>query len=300
MAFSAFGGPEVLHPIEIAEPAAGPGEVRVRVRAAGVAPLDCKIRGGMFAGTRPATFPHRLGNEFAGIVDQIGDGVTGFEVGAEVLGFTVTQAYAEVIAVSADQVTAKPAALAWEVAGGLSVVGQGAYHYLRELGVRAGETLLIHAAAGGLGTMAVQLARRSGATVIGTASERNHEYLRSLGAIPVRYGDGLIDRIRAAAPGGVDAALDAIGGEATGISVELVADRSRVATLVDMDSSTEKYGIRRLVGGRSAEVLGELADLAARGELQLPIRTFPLADAVAAHRQVESGHGRGKVVLTVG
>jgi enoyl reductase len=197
-------------------------------------------------------------------------------------------------------VTAKPAVLAWEVAGGLSVVGQGAYHYLRELGVRAGETLLIHAAAGGLGTMAVQLARRSGATVIGTASERNHEYLRSLGAIPVRYGDGLIDRIRAAAPGGVDAALDAIGGEATGISVELVADRSRVATLVDMDSSTEKYGIQRLAGGRSAEVLGELADLAARGELRLPIRTFPLAEAVAAHRQVESGHGRGKVVLTVG
>ncbi|SBW28879.1 alcohol dehydrogenase zinc-binding domain-containing protein [Candidatus Protofrankia californiensis] len=199
-----------------------------------------------------------------------------------------------------DQIVAKPPTLAWDLAGGLSLVGQGAFRFLEELQVTEGETLLIHAAAGGVGTVASQLALLRGATVIGTAGEGNHDYLRSLGVIPVSYGDGLLDRVRALAPNGVQAALDAIGGSATEVSVELVADRDRVGTLVDVETAIEKYGIRRLVGGRSTATLGYLAELAARGTLRLPTTTFPLDEVVLAHQKVQGGHVRGKVVLTMG
>lgn len=300
IAFSEYGPPSVLHPIDIDEPEPGEGEVRVRVRAAGVTPFDAKLRAGEFRDFFPASFPQRLGNEFAGVIDAVGEGVTGFAVGDEVLGWTLAAAYAEVIVVPAVQLAAKPADLPWEVAGALSVVGQGAYGFVDELGVKEGETFLIHAAAGGVGTVAAQLAVARGATVIGTASEGNHDYLRSLGVTPVAYGPGLADRIRAAAPGGVDAALDAIGGEATEISVELVSDRRRVGTLVDAEAAIAKHGIKQLTGARSAEVLAHLAGLAARKELILPTTPFPLADAVRAHERVDHGHGRGKVVLTVG
>ncbi|MBC2906283.1 NADP-dependent oxidoreductase [Streptomyces cupreus] len=300
IAFSEYGGPEVLSPLEIAEPVAGPGEVRVRVRAAGVNPVDVKLRRGDFAGMVPVTFPQRLGNEFAGVIDQVGADVSAFAEGDEVLGFTAMAAYAEVLTVPADSVTAKPDALPWEVAGALSAVGQTAANALRELKVGAGETLLVHAAAGGVGTVAVQLARRLGARVIGTASERNHDYLRSLGAEPVRYGAGLVERVRALAPGGVDVVLDAVGGEAVDASLELVADRARIGTTVDQKAADE-HGIVRLRGARSAELLAELAGLAAGGELVLPIAAaHPLTAAAEAHREVETGHVRGKVVLTTG
>ncbi|MEV7009999.1 NADP-dependent oxidoreductase [Streptosporangium sp. NPDC051022] len=300
IAFSEYGGPEVLHQITVEEPEAGPGQVRVRVRAAGVAPFDTKLRAGELAGFFNAAFPQRLGNEFAGVVDEVGPEVTGFAAGDEVIGFTFAEAYAEVVVVPAGQLAGKPEGLPWEVAGALPVVGQGAYHFVQELNVESGETFLIHAAAGGVGTVAAQLARLRGAKVIGTAGEGNHDYLRSLGVIPVTYGEGLVDRIREVAPDGVDAALDAIGGVATDVSVKLVADRDRIGTLVDADQAIEKYGIRRLVGGRSPETLAHLADLAVRGELRLPTTAFALADVAQAHRRVDGGHGRGKVVLTVG
>ncbi|WP_282700359.1 NADP-dependent oxidoreductase [Streptomyces sp. CC219B] len=300
IAFSEYGGPDVLRPLETAEPVAGPGEVRVRVRAAGVNPVDVKLRRGDFAGTVAVTFPQRLGNEFAGVIDQVGAGVTGRAVGEEVLGFTAMAAYAEVLTVAADSVTAKPAGLSWEVAGALSAVGQTASNALRELKVGDGDTLLVHAAAGGVGTVAVQLARRLGARVIGTASERNHEYLRSLGAEPVVYGEGLAERVRALAPEGVDVVLDAVGGAAVDASLELVADRTRIGTTVDQKAADE-HGIVRLRGARSAELLAELAGLAAAGDLVLPLTVVhPLTAAADAHREVETGHVRGKVVLTVG
>ncbi|MEU9731524.1 NADP-dependent oxidoreductase [Streptomyces sp. NPDC048002] len=300
IAFSAYGGPEKLSPLEIDEPDAGPGEVRVRVRAAGVNPVDVKLRRGDFAGTVAVTFPQRLGNEFAGVIDQVGADVTAFAVGDEVLGFTAMAAYTEVLTVPAGSVAAKPAALSWEVAGALSAVGQTACNALQELKVASGETLLVHAAAGGVGTVAVQLARRLGARVIGTASERNHAYLRSLGAEPVVYGAGLVERVRALAPDGVDVVLDAVGGPAVDASLELVADRTRIGTTVDQRAADE-HGILRLRGSRSTEILAELAGLAAGGELELPVAAVhPLTAAAQAHREVEGGHVRGKVVLAVG
>ena len=300
IAFFTYGSPDVLETIEIVEPHAHARQVRVRVQAAGVNPVDCRLRRGEFAGRVPVRFPQRLGNEFAGVVDQVGENVAGFVVGSEVLGFTVAQAYAEVVVASTDQIVAKPANVPWEVAGGLSAVGQMAFNALEQLGITSGETLLIHAAAGGVGTVAVQLARQRGATVIGTASEGNHAYIRSLGAIPVTYGNGLVDRVRALAPDGVDAALDAIGGEAIPASVALVPDKDRIGTTVDAEAAA-KYGVRRLVGARSTETLAKLVNLYAQGKLSLPIhRIFPLTEAVRAHREVETGRVRGKVILTVG
>ncbi|WP_019819646.1 NADP-dependent oxidoreductase [Saccharomonospora saliphila] len=298
IAFSAYGGPDVLKLTDVEVPEPGPGQVRVRVRAAGVNPIDCKLRGGAFADSDD-TFPQRLGNEFAGTIERVGPDVTRFSAGDDVLGFTVMEAYAEAVVVGVEQITAKPAALPWPVAGALSAVGQTAYNALTELRVAEGETLLVHAAAGGVGTVATQLARRLGASVVGTASERNHEYLTSLGAVPVTYGAGLVDRVRAAAPQGVDAALDAIGGDAIDASLALVADRDRIGTLVDAEAAARE-GFRRLRGQRSAELLAELAALAADGALQLPVsNTYPLAEAARAHREVETGHVRGKVVLTL-
>jgi enoyl reductase len=294
--FDAYGDPDVLRVAEIDPPNAGPGAMRIRVRAAGVNPVDAKVRSGAFARPDDA-FPRRLGNELAGVVDQVGPEVEGFAVGDEVLGFTAMQAYAESVALPAEQVAHKPSALTWELAGALSAVGQTAWNALDELRVAAGETLLVHAAAGGVGTIAVQLAVARGATVLGTASERNHDYLRSLGAEPVAYGPGLVERVRALAPGGVDAVLDAIGGEAIDASLELCGDRDRIGTTVDQEAA-DRLGIRRLRGERSAERLAALAQLAADGALRLPIQqTFPLERAAEAHRVLEGGHVRGKLVL---
>lgn len=294
--FYAYGGPDVLHVVEEEPPRPGVGEIRVRVRAAGVNPVDCRLRRGAFAAPGD-TFPQTLGNEFAGVVDEVGPEVVDRAVGDEVMGFTVARAYADYVVVPADQVTPKPAELSWAVAGALSAVGQTAYHALRALRVARGETLLVHAAAGGVGTVAVQLARDLGARVIGTASVANHGYLRQLGAIPVAYGEGLVDRVRAVAPQGVDAALDAVGGAAVAASLALVSDPRRIGTLVD-DAAVTTYGIRRLRGARSAETLAELAALCAAGRLRLPVtRRFPLTAVADAHRVVETGHVRGKVVL---
>lgn len=297
VAFPRYGDPDVLTLIDVPEPQAGDGQIRVRVRVAGVNPVDCKVRGGKLDGYAEVVFPQVLGNEFAGVVDEVGAGVSGIAAGDEVLGFTAMAAYAEFVVVDAAAVVLKPDAMSWEVAGGISAVGQAACGSLRALHVSEGETVLIHAAAGGVGTVAVQLSRLWGAKVIGTASERNHDYLRSLGAIPVSYGDGLLDRIRAAAPAGVDAALDLIGGDSVAVSVQVVEDRQRIGTIADF-AAPQRYGIQRIRYERSTAVLSELAELNASGRLTIPIqRSFPLADAAAAHREVEGGHVRGKVVL---
>ncbi len=295
--FSSYGPPEVLRLTDIPDPHAAEGQVRVRVRAAGVQPFDTKMRSGQI--DLPVTFPQMLGNEFAGVVDEVGDGVSGVSVGDEVLGWAFMCCYAECVAVSAKRIVPKPAGVPWEVAGVLSASGQTAYSALQELGIGPGVTVLIHAAAGGVGTFAVQLAREWGAAVIGTASERNHDYLRSLGATPVTYGAGMVERVRAAAPGGVDAALDGAGGAALRASAEIVADRNRIGTLVD-PVLAEELGVRALQGKRSVARLADLVDLYVRGKLRVQIaKAFPLERAADAHREVEGGHVRGKVVLTV-
>jgi enoyl reductase len=246
----------------------------------------------------PVSFPQTIGNEYAGVVDEVGAGVTGLVVGDEVLGSTMLGGQARHVVVSAADTVAKPPQLDFPTAAAFVAAAQTASGALRELKVTDGDTLLVHAAAGAVGTIAVQLGRLAGATVIGTASPANHGYLCELGAVPVAYGDGLVDRVRAVAPGGVDVALDAVGGAAIPASVELVANRDRIGTIVD-DRLAAEHGIRVVRAGRSPARLAEMIALAAEGELVMPVRRYPLADVVEAHRVVESGHGRGKVVLTI-
>ncbi|WP_107727617.1 NADP-dependent oxidoreductase [Desmospora activa] len=299
VAFSSHGGPEVLQLVEAELPQAGTGQVRVHIKAAGVQPFDYAVRSGWNPPGITIRFPQVIGNEFAGVVDQVGEGVTGFSVGSEVLGWALLACYAEYVVVSTDQIVTKPQEMPWEVAGVMSASGQTAHTALQELGVGEGDTVLIHAAAGGVGTFAVQLARAWGATVIGTASAGNHEYLRSLGAIPVSYGDDLVERVRVLAPDGVDAALDAAGKDALYASVALVNDKDRIGTLVAFELA-EQLGVRLIRSQRSAARLTELVDLYTQGKLHIHIRkTFPLQQTADAHREVETGHGRGKVVLMV-
>ncbi|MFM1653770.1 NADP-dependent oxidoreductase [Brevibacillus sp. B_LB10_24] len=299
-AFASFGGPEVMKVMEFPKPQAGPGQVRVRVKAAGVQHFDCAVRSGLFPAGVSVNFPQIPGNEFAGIVDQIGDGVTGFTRGNEVLGFNILNCYAEYVVVGENQIVSKPQSMSWAEAGGLTGNGQGAYAALQAIGVNEGDTILIHGAAGTLGSLAVQLAKEWGAgMVIGTASESNHDYLRSLGAVPVTYGEGLVERVRAIAPDGVDAAFDTAGAEAVRASVELVEDRSRICTFAAPEMN-EELGLCVVRTERTAARLAELVGLHTRGKLRMLIRqTFRLDQAEEAHRLIETRHGRGKIVLTL-
>ncbi len=298
--FTTYGDPDVLHTIDADPPPPGPGQVRVQVKAAGVQPFDCLFRGGGARQWVPARFPQRLGNEFAGIVDALGAGVTAFSSGDEVLGWAMLASYAAHVVVGVEDIVAKPAGMPWTEAGVVSASGQTAATALTQLAVGTDDTVLIHAAAGGVGTFAVQIARARGAIVIGTASERNHAYLRSLGAIPVAYGDGLTERVRAVAPEGVDTALDASGTvEALRASIELVGDKNRIGTTA-FQPAADELGIRRLSTTRSAAQLSALTDLYTAGKLRVVIqRAYPLVDAAEAHRAMETGHVRGKIVLTV-
>ncbi len=296
-AFHTFGGPEVLRVVEVATPVAGPGEIRVRVEAAGVQAYDAAVRSGWTPPGQTLRFPQVVGNDFAGVVDQTGPGVTELAVGDEVLGWALLASCAEYVVVPAGQVVAKPSGMSWPEAGTLSASAQTAHTALTELQVSAGDTLLIHGASGGVGTVAVQLARAAGATVIGTAGPANQDYLRSLGATPAVYGDGLADRVRALAPGGVDVALDAAGGAALDTSLELVADRQRIGTLVDFTRADE-LGVRPLRSRRSAARLQAITDLYRAGGLMLTVsETFPLDRIADAHRRIDSGHARGKTAV---
>ncbi len=299
-ALTSFGGPEVLTLTEVTTPEAGPGQLRVRVRSAGVNHFDTAIRKGWAPPTVDNSFPVVPGNEYAGIVDQVGEGVTGHSVGDNVLGYCTLGAYAEYVVVSPEQVTARPKGMPWDIAGGFSANGLGAHMCLREMKVGPGDTVLIHAAAGALGTFAAQLAQAwEASTIIGTASESNHDYLRSMGVVPVTYGAGLVERVRALAPDGVDAALDIAGDHALRASVELVQDKNRVRTMVS-DELAAELGVPPVTPKRSNAQLAELAELHAKGKLKLRIRqALSLAQAAEAHRSIETGHGRGKIVLLV-
>ncbi|MFB7667803.1 NADP-dependent oxidoreductase [Kitasatospora sp. NPDC056138] len=292
--FSEYGASEVLQPTEAALPEPGPGQVRIKVKAASVNPLDMKIRSGLMAGVIPARFPVIPGLDAAGVVDAVGEGA-GPAVGDEVLGATVGGSYSEYALL--DRPVAKPAALSWEVAASLVTVGQTAFRVLGQLGVQAGRTLLVHGAAGSVGTVAVQLAAARGITVIGTAAERDLEQVGGLGATAVRYGDGWAERVTAAAPGGVDFVFDASGAGVLADSVALTGDAARVITIADM--SAAQHGVRFSAGtAEDGQSLPELVRLAADGELAVPIwRTYPLAEAAQAHIDLEARRNRGKAVL---
>ena len=309
MIAAGFGGPEMLSVIDEPTPEPGPGEVRIEVKAAGVNPVDYKNYSGAF-GSDPARLPIRLGSEAAGVVTAVGPGAVGpagpVEVGDEVIAFRVPGAYAAELVVPAQAVVPKPATLDWAQAAGLMLTGVTAWHALTVTNVGAGETVLIHGAAGGVGVMAVQLAVGRGASVVGTASPPRHAFLRDLGATPVTYGPGLADRVRAAAPDGVSAALDLVGtDEAMQVSLDLVPDRGKVVTIAAFAQGLQA-GIK-VIGGapgadpgteiRNAARL-ELARLAEAGTLKVFVtQTFPLNEAAAAHRAIIAGHTTGKIAL---
>ena len=295
--FDRYGPPEVLRIAELSDPAPGPGQVRIRVRAAGVQPFDVAVREGWMR-RGPGHFPHQVGQEFSGVVDLLGEGVTGPGPGTAVLGSTMMNGQATHVVAPAADLVAKPPELSFPAAAALVAAGQTASGALAQLAVTAGDVLLVHGAAGSVGTLAVQLARLAGATVIGTASPANHGYLRELGAVPVAYGDGLVEAVRVAATGPVTVALDAAGRGAVAASVELGVPRERVGTLVD-DKEAAEFGTPVVRAPRSPVRLAEVVALAARGLLTMPVRAYPLAQAAEAHAVVQAGHGRGKVVLIV-
>jgi len=245
----------------------------------------------------PVPLPSRLGNELAGIVDAVGADVTGLAAGDEVLGWQERACYAEHVIVAADHVVAKPADMPFEHAGVLSASGQTAHTAIEALAVKDGDTLLVHAAAGGVGSFAVQIAAARGATVIGTARPANHDHLRALGVIPVAYGDDLEAHVLAAAPQGVTAVLDCVGGRALEQSLNLVPDTARIVTVTDRVNAP-RLGIRVIGTDRTQDRLGKLIDLYRAGRLAVHIQhAYPLHDAALAHREIETGHVRGKVVL---
>lgn len=299
--FSNYGGPEVLTLVQADDPEPGPGQIRVSVRAIGVNPIEWKLRSGMMAQVRQLQFPAGLGVELAGVIDKLGDGVTELGLGEEVLGYASTPAYAELAVCDADDVVARPGGISWEQGAAVPVGARTAYRVLGLLQPAPGETLLIHAAAGGVGIFATQFAIERGARVIGTASEANQEFLRSIGAVPVVYGDGLRERILELAPEGVDAVLDASGRGELPLSVELAGGPERVVTIAAAQEASQ-LGVR-FSGGPGAVVdthaaLSHAVDLLVADRLQVPIwRTYPLADAAAAQAESERGHLRGKIVL---
>jgi NADPH:quinone reductase-like Zn-dependent oxidoreductase len=297
--FSEYGNTDVLRVIDVPALSPDPGQVRVAVRAAGINPLDWITMQGRMREQFPLTLPAGLGTDVSGVVDQVGVGVTEFDVGDAVMGASLTPSLAEFALADPASLVKKPDAVKWEVAGSLAGAGGTAYVVLNKLGVHAGDTLLIHAAAGGVGTFAVQQAVARGARVIGTASERNFDYLRSIGAEPVAYGDGLLDRIRAISARGVDAVLDASGRGEIPMSIALAGGPERVLTLVAFDAAAA--GIQVHVGGAGSELgpaLHEIASLIEQGRLTVPIwRTYPLAQTAAALDASQYGHLHGKIVV---
>ena len=297
--FDNYGGVDVLNVVDVPRPVPGPGQVLVQVRAAGINPGEAKIRDGLYAEQWPATFPSGPGSDLAGIVAETGPGVVGFAAGDEVIGYTDNRAsQAEFVVVEAGNLTARPAGVPWPVAGALFVVGATAYAAVRAVTLSHGDVLVVSGAAGGVGSIAVQLARRAGATVVGLASPVHHDWLAAHGVIPVSYGDGVAGRIRQAA-GKVDAFIDTVGTGYVQLALDLGVAPDRIDTIADF-AAIGRYGVKGdgNAAGASAAVLAELAALIADGELGIPIAaTFPLAEVRDAYRRLAQGHVQGKIVL---
>lgn len=306
--YTEIGPPSVLRLEEVPEPEAGPGQLVVAVQAAGVNPIDAKLRGGVRP-SPPITEPRRVGSDGAGVVSATGEGVTGFSVGDRVAIGWGAGAYATAVAVDAAHAALLPDEVTAEEGAGVAIPAGTAYQSLKSLGVTAGDTLLIHGGSGAVGQAAIQFAVSWGATVIATASPARHEQLRTLGAIPVAYGDGLLERVRQAAPEGITVAFDCAGtDEAIETSLALVADRERIATIV-RGSDAAGFGIRAFSGGTSVpltdqenrwriEALAATVALIARGDFAIDLGPqLPLAEAVKAHELIETGKAGGKIVL---
>jgi NADPH:quinone reductase-like Zn-dependent oxidoreductase len=297
--FAAYGGVDVLNVVEVPVPEPGAGQALVQVKAAGINPGEAKIRQGLLHSRWPATFPSGEGSDLAGIVASVGAGVTTFAAGDQVIGYTDNRSsHAEYALAPASNLTSKPASVPFEVAGALYVAGCTAYAAVRAVTLAPGDVVVVAGAAGGVGSIAVQLARLAGADVIGLAGETHDEWLRSKGVIPVRYGDGVADRIRAAAPK-TDAFIDTVGSGYVALAIDLGVSPDRIDTIADFEA-VQQYGVKAdgNAAGASAAVLAELAGLVAAGQLEVPIAaTFPLEQVRDAYRLLEQGHTRGKIVL---
>jgi NADPH:quinone reductase-like Zn-dependent oxidoreductase len=297
--FDDYGGTDVLNVVEVPQPVPGPGQVLVRVKAAGINPGEVMIREGELRDQWQMTFPSGQGSDLAGIVAETGPGVTSVSAGEEVIGFTNDRAsQAEAVSVEEQNLTAKPAGVPWEVAGSLFVAGTTAAAAVRAVAPHSGDTVVVSGAAGGVGSIAVQLASLAGATVIGLASPANHDWLATHNVTPLTYGEGVADRIRQT-DGDVDAFIDTFGGDYVNLALDLGVAPSRVDTIINFDAA-QRYGVKTEgnAAAASASVLAELAQLVADGRLEVPVEaTFPLDQVREAYRRLEQRHAHGKIVL---
>jgi len=298
--FDQYGGLEVLKVVEVERPNPGPGKVLVRVKAAGINPGEASIRKGLFAERWPSTFPSGQGSDLAGVVEEVGPGVTNVAMGDEVIGFTNERSsQAELVVVEASNLVPRPANVSWEQAGALFVAGTTAYAAVRSVALNAGDTVVVSGAAGGVGSLAVQLARNVDARVIGLAGAANQKWLTEHGVIPIAYGDGVEERIRAACGGKVDAFIDTFGGGYVELALKLGVAKSRIDTIIDF-AAAAKFGVKTEGNheAANAEILAQLAGLLSAGRLEIPIaKVYPLADVREAYRELEQRHTRGKIVL---
>jgi NADPH:quinone reductase-like Zn-dependent oxidoreductase len=298
--FDQYGGLDVLQVVEVERPIAGSGKVLVRVKAAGINPGEASIRKGLFADRWPSTFPSGQGSDLAGIVEELGPGVTDVAVGDEVIGFSNNRSsQAELVVVEAGDLVPRPANVSWAQAGALFVAGTTAFAAVRSVALDAGDTVVVSGAAGGVGSIAVQLAKNADARVIGLAGAANHQWLSDHGVIPIAYGDGVEERIRAAGGGKVDAFIDTFGGGYVELALKLGVAKSRIDTIIDF-AAAAKYGVKTEGNheAANAEVLAQLAGLLAAGQLEIPIaQVYPLDEVREAYRELEQRHTRGKIVL---
>ena len=299
--FDHYGGVEVLKVVEVQRPVPGAGQALVKMKAAGINPGEAAIREGRMHERWPATFPSGQGSDLAGVVEEIGDGVERFGVGDEVIGFTDQRAsHAELVLVQAENLVHRPPNVSWEAAGGLFIAGTTAYAAVRAVALTPGETVVVSAAAGGVGSLAVQLARHAGAKVIGLASERNQQWLREHGVVPVSYGDVAAEHIREVCGGPLDAFIDTFGDGYVELALTLGVKPERIDTIIDFQAA-QKYAVKTdgSAAAANAPVLAELARLIDQGELEVPIaHVYPLEQVQDAYRELERRHTRGKIVLT--
>ncbi|HEX4731625.1 MAG TPA: NADP-dependent oxidoreductase [Solirubrobacterales bacterium] len=298
--FDEYGGLDVLQVREVEVRPPGKEEVVVEVKAAGINPGEASIRKGLLDDRFPSTFPSGQGSDLAGIVKEVGIDVTGFAPGDEVLGWSWDRSsQAELCVVPADQLIRKPTDLSWEAAGSLYVVGVTAFAAVRAVDISEGDTVVVSAAAGGVGTITVQLLKVKGANVVGLASESHHDWLREKGVTPVTYGEGVAQRILEATPQGIDAFIDLYGPEYVELAVELDVPPEKIETIIAYEKAQE-IGAKSEGSGdaTSPEILGEMAELVAAGKIEVPIAaTYPLDEVREAFEQLEDRHTLGKIVL---
>ena len=298
--FDKYGGRDVLYIADVEVPSPAAGEVVVQVKAAGLNPGEAAIREGYLDARWPATFPSGEGSDLAGVVSAVGGGVTEFAAGDEVLGWSWTRSsHAEYTAVPVTQLIRKPAGVPWPVAGGMYVVAATAYAAVRAVSAAPVDTVVVSAAAGGVGTVVVQLLQVRGASVIGIASAANHAWLSAHGVTPVTYGDGLAGRLKAAAPDGIDAFIDLFGPDYVRLAVDLGVPRDRIETIIAFDAAHE-YGTKAegSSDASTTDVLAEVTDLVASGQIEIPIAaSYPLDEVRQAYTELEQRHTRGKIVL---